>query len=236
MMMVLLLLSDDFQLYQIMVDCEDSGHGGASRNRTYIFCRNYHTCLAVYDVFDLYEKVRGKIMKCVQTRPRDYMIADDVEIMLAAQAVARSRKIPFQADNRDLSYLLNQRETGIVQRLSEEYERRYHEPASEAPDLAMFLGDNDSYSKTWSACSGKIPTFRMSGGLMWLPHWRRWMCSSEKLATFGFPVRQFIAEAMGTPVLPIRDEKRASDVAGNCMNLSTVTIVEMIGLSCFAKR
>jgi hypothetical protein len=76
----------------------------------------------------------------------------------------------------------------------------------------------------------------MSGGLMWLPHWRRWMCSSEKLATFGFPVRQFIAEAMGTPVLPIRDEKRASDVAGNCMNLSTVTTVEMIGLSCFAKR
>jgi hypothetical protein len=90
----------------------------------HIFCRNYHTCLAVYDVFDLYEKVREKIMKCVQTRPRDYMIADDVEIMLAAQAVARSRKIPFQADNRDLSYLLNQRETGIVQRLSEEYERR----------------------------------------------------------------------------------------------------------------
>ena len=29
------------------------------------------------------------------------------------------------------------------------------------PDLCYFLGDEPSYSKTWSMTSGKVPTFRL---------------------------------------------------------------------------
>ena len=71
---------------------------------------------------------------------------------------------------------------------------------------------------------------------MYFPFFQRWMCHSEKLATFGFPVRQHLAEMMGTPILPIKDERRAAGLAGNAMVLPTVAIVQLVALACVAAK
>ena len=101
-------------------------------------------------------------------------------------------------------------------------------------NLWVYLGDSAAY-KTWSAVSGRLPTYRRSSGLLWSPHYRRWLTGREKLASLGFPVTPAVAMAMGAPMLGVKDTKRAALVAGNAMALSTVGVVELVALCCYRR-
>ena len=59
------------------------------------------------------------------------------------------------------------------------------------------------------------------------------MLAREKLATLGWPVVSGMAKAMNCPVTPSQDVLRASDLAGNAMNFTTVGVAQLIALSCF---
>ena len=62
------------------------------------------------------------------------------------------------------------------------------------------------------------------------------MVGRERLLTLGFPVCPEVALAMGTPLLPVRDTQRASQIAGNCMHFGCVTVVLLLALTCFGPR
>lgn len=89
----------------------------------------------------------------------------------------------FRSNVSDLSYLLSDNEAAYVQGYTEAYEERYPgHKAIDNPNLCYFLGDNPTHMKTWSATSGRVPTFRRNAasGKFWFPHHRRWMTNSEK--------------------------------------------------------
>ena len=117
-----------------------------------------------------------------------------------------------------------------------EYWARFGSDPYSDPNLAIYLGDSGDQWLTWSAVSGRIPTMRLNSGLMFFPCARRWMCASERLAALGMPIRKELAEPMGIPRVLIRDERRANFLAGNCMLLPSVAIVQMIALACVAAK
>lgn len=133
----------------------------------------------------------------------------------------------------DLTYLLTGREKHVIKTLSKEYKRRWGGVPARDKDLVYYLGDNAN-RRCWSAVSGRIPTLRMAGGLMWSVHLRRHMTGREKLLSLGFPVTKETAEAMRVPELPCRNVKRCSLIAGNAMHWSCVGIIQMIALCSFA--
>ena len=190
----------------------------------------------LYDPADMFHLISQHICSKVRTEPKDYMIATQEEIALEAMAVARKRSVPYRPGQQNLAYLLNARELDALNVACAKYATEFGKPATSDPNLAIFLGDSPSWGTTWSAKSNKVPTWRLNNGFMYFPYFQRWMLHSEKLSSFGFPVRAPLAQALGTPVLAIRDERRAAGLAGNCMCLPVVTIVTMIALSCFADK
>ena len=168
-------------------------------------------------------------------QPSDYMIACPEEVALEAQHVASVRKVLYVPGSMDLTYLLNERERATLDAGCATYWERFHKDPFEDKNLAIFLGDCHTFGLAWSAVSHRIPTFRLNTGKMFFPFFKRWMCSSEKLAAFGFPICG-VATSMGCPPLPIRDWTRANQLAGNCMVLPCIAIVQMIALSCIASK
>ena len=130
-----------------------------------------------------------------------------------------------------MTYLLLDREFRIIQEFADEYRHRFGAEATEDPDLCMNLTDNKGWG-SWSAVSGKVPTLRTNGGLLWFPYYKRWMLAVEKLALQGVPVETKFAEAMRMKPLPVRDVHRASSLIGNSMNMIAVATFQGIALAC----
>ena len=54
----------------------------------------------------LFETIAERVAQVIQTRPRDYLTADQLEIDLDAAEVARTRGINLRPGCKNLSYLL----------------------------------------------------------------------------------------------------------------------------------
>ena len=194
-----------------------------------------------------------------QTKPRHFLSAEPLEILLEAQEVCRTRKVTFRPGTLDLEYILNNRERHTVASLEKHYWQRFHAAPRSDPDLCFFLGDNPKFSKSWSGTSGKIPTLRRNGSKIWFPAKQRWLTASERflgglslalepkhplaemllyshprLSTLGFPMRESMARALGVSTVAVKDPKRATQLAGNCMSFNTAAVIHMIALSCFS--
>lgn len=127
---------------------------------------------------------------------------------------------------------MTKREKKVIKDLNAEFRKRWKRDPHKDPNLVYYLGDNAS-RKCWSATSGKIPTLRMSGGLMWNVSKSRMMTGREKLLSLGFPVSQSTAESMRVPILPCRDVKRCGSIAGNAMNWNSIAVVQLVALISF---
>jgi hypothetical protein len=231
-----IVIGSDYHFVQLIVDAEDSGHSGVARERTYIMCWRKLRTTILNDPVELYNAITADVKKCVSTKPSDYYVADSVDIAMEAQSCASTRKIMYQPFCEDLTYLLNGREQECIEILDSEYAARFSKDPGENDDLVYFLGDNAAARKVWSAVSGKLPTFRTNNGKYWMRKRKRWLCPREKLAALGWPVTPDVASAMGVPMVPVRDAKRAESIAGNCMHLSTSTVILFVALSCFGPR
>ena len=184
MEMLILLLSDMYNLFRVKVDMEDVGHSGASRKRVYIICA-LKTLRTLADPVRVSEVVFEVLKGRFQTSPSDYMGASRLEVQLEAAEVCRVRHIQYRV-TQDLRYILNRRERDVVATLNTEFERRYPGKRPHgAHNLIYFLGDNPSWSITWSATSNKIPCLRRnsSTGKLWIPSKNRWLTATERLLT-----------------------------------------------------
>lgn len=128
--------------------------------------------------------------------------------------------------------LLNARECSVLRELCRLYETKYGTPASQDPNLFIFLGDSVK-RKCWSAASGQLPTYRRNSGFFWSVKSKRMLTPREKLASLGWPVTPDASLAMGVPIVPVADGLRASKVVGNCMHFSSIGLIELVALASF---
>ena len=172
-----------------------------------------------------------------QTTISDYLVASKPEIMLEAAELAERRKINFNLDPDNLNFegLLLERERETALTLNARYLLKYQQQPWANPELVYYLGDSSAYGNSWSACSGKIPTFRTnsSHGLFWMPSKGRWLTARERLTSMGWPCVHETAMAMDVPMFGAVDPKRASDLVGNAMHWQTAGIMQLVCLSCF---
>ena len=132
-----------------------------------------------------------------------------------------------------MKYLLNTRELQCLAIACAAYRNRFGTDPAEDEDLFLFLGDNAANRLTWSAVSGRIPTFRTGGGRMYGVARQCWLTPKDRLAALGFPVDGETALAMGVPVLPVQDSLRAASVAGNSFHFMSAAVVQLVVLSSF---
>ncbi|CAE7853726.1 unnamed protein product [Symbiodinium necroappetens] len=234
MSMLEALLGQDYNFAELLVEPSHCGFGGTSRKRKYIFAYHKTNARYLFDVHEAYRCIRTAIQKTVQTRPRDYFVADQHQLQAHAARLAALRRIPVQ-DTSDMYYLLNGREKIQVQTLDACYrERSGHEPKLNQ-DLVYFLGDNASFTKCWSAVNNRIPTFRTNSANFWIPSKRRLLVTADKMSALGFPVCENSARSMGVAPVPCLDPRRGAKVLGNSMHLINATVVLFIALTCFGR-
>ena len=225
-----------YDFYQLFFTNGDTGHAGCARDRTYVIGSHAEKSSCYFDPEECKGLISAYMRKKVQTVPRDYFIAQQHEVRLEAQQIATRRKIPYKPKETDLSYLLTREELKRLKAYERLYKKEFGLDATSDPDLVVFLSDNpDSGWKTWSATSGRIPTFRrnVKSGLLWSPCYKRFMVAKEKLAAMGWPVTDNMATAMGCNPVPAADIMRAADLAGNAMHFTTVAAAQLVALSCF---
>ncbi|CAE7311369.1 unnamed protein product [Symbiodinium microadriaticum] len=222
---------ENYDWYQLMLGPEDTGHSGVSRPRTYVIGNRRESSQCLHDPFELCDRVTSQL-RWDETQVSDYLVATDHEIVLEAQALCRQRGIRYR-ELADLSYLLTKAEARRLDFYEAEFRIRFKTDPGDDPNLVVFLGDNPEYSLNWSAVSGKVPCFRMNSrsGLYWLPKYRRFLTSKEKLAIMGWPVHHRLADAMGVATVPSIDIGRAAGLAGNAMHVHCVGLAQLIALS-----
>ena len=141
---------------------------------------------------------------------------------------------PTQVDN-GCHFMLNDRELGVVKQYDSAYRKRYKTDPGNDKELIYFLGDNPSYSLTWSAHSKRIPCFRRNKGFYLKRSSWTIMTPGEKLTALGWPTLPELAKKMLCTPLQTLDSKRGELMAGNAMHLGNAAIVLAIGLACFRK-
>ena len=231
---------EGYTFYQMFSEPEEMGFGGIARRRTWVAGSHDELAVCRHDPFELQEVLSSKFRSEIRTTVSDYLVANKNEVILEAQDVARTRHLhPFIPPEHESSFsllrLLTERELETKNGLDGMYLNRFHSDPSANPNLVYFLGDSMAYSATWSAISGKIPTYRLnsSSGKYWLPAARRWLTAKERLCSMGYPVTREMSLAMKVPQLFAGDIRRASDMAGNAMHFQTSGILQMLVLACF---
>jgi len=132
--------------------------------------------------------------------------------------------------------LLNDRERFLIYQLDSTYKDRYQQDPCANPSLVYFVGDRFEFSCTWSAASGRIPTFRKNPAKFIHRQSLKIYTGQEKLAIMGWPVNGTLAQGMLTTTVPSLDPARSDFLAGNSMHVANCAIVMMVALSYFGYR
>ena len=225
----------DHHWYQLFSEPSDFGFNGVARYRTWCIGAHRERTQILYDPFELLSAISERLSVSLSTSIPDYLVASKAEILVEASDLANRRGKAFQAHNMNLTYLLNQREMETAKILDGRYFLKFGKRPDDDQALVYYLGDNASYGSSWSAVSGKLPTFRLNSktGLFWLPGHKRFLTSKERLAAMGWPCVLEVAEELDVPLFGATDHKRASDLLGNSMHWQSAGILQMIALTCF---
>ena len=226
----------DYHFHQLFSEPSDFLYNGCARWRTWVIGTHNELTTCLIDPFALLEKIKAVLNESQEPSIiKDYLVASQPEILMEAQDLAQKRGIPFRPGRLDLEYLLLTREYQAMCQLNCRFREQYGKSPSEEGGLVYYLGDNPSFSASWSARSQKIPTFRVGAksALYWLPKQKRWLTCKEKLVAMGWPCLPEIGRSLGTPLFGATDPKRASDLLGNGMHFQSSGIFQLIALSCF---
>ena len=92
MQLIKALYEKHYRLFPLEVDVADVGHGGATRTRIYVVMAHRLHTKVLADPIELYQKIAEGLKSDMSTRPRDYFVASDCEVQLAASDLAFVRK------------------------------------------------------------------------------------------------------------------------------------------------
>ena len=129
--------------------------------------------------------------------------------------------------------LLTPRERFLVYQYDIAYQEIYRSPAISNQSLVYFLEDRFEFSKTWSAHSGRIPTYRKNSAKYLHRSSMQVYTGQDKLCSLGWPVNSKLARNMLTSPMPSIDPDRSDFLAGNSMHVANCSIVMLVALSCF---
>ena len=129
--------------------------------------------------------------------------------------------------------LLTPRERFLVYQYDIAYQEIYRSPAISNQSLVYFLGDRFEFSKTWSAHSGRMPTYRKNSAKYLHRSSMQVYTGQDKLCSLGWPVNSKLARNMLTSPMPSIDPDRSDFLAGNSMHVANCSIVMLVALSCF---
>ena len=90
--LIKLIYGYHYNIYPIYVSTDDVGHSGCTRNRVYIILAHKKRVRMLQNPYRMYKKIRKTIKKHIFTRPSDYLISPQNEILLDAAEIARMRK------------------------------------------------------------------------------------------------------------------------------------------------
>lgn len=96
MNMIAKLYSKYYNICVLKVSPQDQGHSGVARDRVYLVLTLKSQVEQVFNPNMLYAKITEYITARVQTRPRDYLISDRVDLLMEAGRTASVRKIPLR--------------------------------------------------------------------------------------------------------------------------------------------
>lgn len=85
-----------YDLYPLYAVPGDQGHTGVARDRVYVIMVLKGKVEPIIDVRTLYDKVSKFIQKYVSTKPSDYFVSSQSDIMMEANKTASLRKIPLR--------------------------------------------------------------------------------------------------------------------------------------------
>ena len=75
------------------MDAEDLGHAGSSRARVYIIMVWKNEVVETYDCNKMFKHISNAMRQLVTTNPEDYFVADQTDLRLEQQRVARQRQV-----------------------------------------------------------------------------------------------------------------------------------------------
>lgn len=225
-----------YSWHQMYSEPGDFGFSATARKRTWVIGSNDNRNICRADPYELLDEIKIA-MKDVHVRVRDYLVASEAEVHMEALRVANLKRMDnFRPGIDPMSLLLNLREVQTMSELNQKYHSRTGFPAETDRDLAYFLGDSATYC-SWSAASGKLPTYRLTQGRFWLPAVQRWLTSKERLCSMGYPVVKEMSLGMGqVPLVGAVDPEKAAERLGNAMHFTTSGIFQCIALSCFGPQ
>ena len=231
----------DHLWHQMFSEPADFGFSGTARRRTWCIGQHTQRTTCLQDPFEMLDSIKSFFHEHCQCEIHDYLVATDAEVNLELMDMATAQGLSSFVPGRDNpTILLSSREARTKVALDEMYFKRTGELASQNKNLVYGLGDNASFC-SWSAASGKVPTFRLStsSAKYWLPAQSRWMTSKERLVAMGFPVVQSMAQALDVPLVGASDRMRAADllrVIGNSMHLQTCGVFQLLALACYGPQ
>ena len=224
--------------YQLFSEPGDFGFSATARHRTWCIGSHEDRTVCREDPFIILGKIKEFFHENCQCKLSDYLVSTDGDVHMEALETAAKLGMKHFVPGRDpMTLIMNHRECRTMVELDDRYEQKFHESSKTNPNLVYGLGDNADY-QSWSASSGKIPTYRLSttSSRYWLPYHQRWMTAKERLVSMGWPVCPAMSHAMDVPLIGALDPKRAFDlikVLGNSMHLQSTGVLQLIALTCF---
>lgn len=249
------LMGDMYTIMRFHIEPEDVGSSCIRRARAYDVLLLRGSAFWHSDVGDLHEHIVN-VLHAIRTPPAAAQLAPVSEICAEMQELRARRKhlreaavvasppargAPLAVASPSALWggmlpedHLTDRERDAARALTATFMASTGAPLDPG-NLVVHLGDNPS-RYAWTGASEKLPAFRRSAGLYWVPFPKegppRWLTVREVGALMGFPTYPQLAEAAGVPQWDFRCISAARRAFGNAMHVGSIGVMLVLVLTC----
>jgi site-specific DNA-cytosine methylase len=192
------MLGDLYDIFTLTVRPCHAGFSGVRRNRLYAICVLRSELRVVHDISSLYEAVCAQVSNPCCLTVADISRATVQELLEEENTRRLHRKLPLLiVASGDWSYLLSDRQKGLVATLRPEWRIKHGRDADQDPECVWDLHLSAERSRC-PRSRGVLPTLTNSNvRTLWLPSQKRWLMHRELAAAMGYPVYPELAQAAG---------------------------------------
>jgi site-specific DNA-cytosine methylase len=154
--------------------------------------------------------------------------------MAEASQICNTRRIPFwplmSSSNftiKDWSFTLSATEQAYNQVFHQKFFVRQGFRAECNPDAIWSFQDNPNNRVSWTAASGRIPTYRTGNPRLWSPYYKRIVTVRERAASMGFCSYKVLAQHSLSPLC-----NPDNHMIGNAMHVPSASLVIAAYLAC----
>ncbi len=163
-----------------------------------------------------------------------YLLATEQDLLKEENRARARRSLPALSDpSPDWTYLLTPKEKGFLSEYESMWFLERGGEASRDPCCVFNLAQNPRKRPCATTRAGYVPTLTRTGGHLWVPLCKRWMCAIELAALVGFLVRPDLAAASRYVDVCCGQYTRAQ--LGNAMHVANVGCVLGTALACVTR-